>query len=107
MEPRRAAGSGERDSHQRRDVTPVLFAAGLRSRPTVPGVTLYTSGRPSRAKTLRVLRTRFGYWLLFVVPAAVTPLAWNNGYPETAGLTGLAATIGLVWFVRVWRQTQP
>ena len=69
-------------------------------------MTLYTSGRPRRAKTFRVLRTRLGYWLLFFVPAVATVLAWNAGYFETAGLTGLAAAIGLAWFVRVWRETE-
>lgn len=69
-------------------------------------MTLYTSGRARRAKALRVLRTRFGYWLLFFVPAAATVLAWNAAYYQTAGLTGLAAAIGLAWFVRVWRETE-
>jgi len=69
-------------------------------------MTLYTSGRPRRAKALRVMRTRVGYWLLFFVPAAATVLAWNSGYYATAGMTGLAAAIGLAWFVRVWRQTE-
>ncbi len=82
------------------------FAPGLRCASSVPEVTLYTSGRPRRAKTLRVLRTRLGYWLLFFVPAAATVLAWNSGYYQTAGLTGLAAAIGLAWFVRVWRETE-
>jgi hypothetical protein len=68
-------------------------------------MTLYTSGRARRAKALRVMRTRLGYWLLFFVPAATTVLAWNSGYYQTAGMTGLAAAIGLAWFVRVWRQT--
>jgi hypothetical protein len=82
------------------------FAPVLRRRPSVQGVTLYTSGPPRRANTLRVLRTRLGYWLLFFVPAAATVLAWNSGYFQTAGLTGLAAAIGLAWFVRVWRETE-
>lgn len=69
-------------------------------------VTLYTPGGPQRAASLRVLRRRFAYWLLFFVPAAVTPLAYTSGYPGPAGLTALAAGIGAAWFVRVWRETE-
>lgn len=69
-------------------------------------VSLYQPGWRRRAQTFRVLRNRFMYWCLFFVPAAATPVAWNNGYPEAAGLTGFAAAIGLAWFVRVWQETE-
>lgn len=41
-------------------------------------------------------------WCLFFAPAVGTVLAWDAGYFHTAGMTGLAAVIGLVWFVRAW-----
>jgi hypothetical protein len=78
----------------------------LRIVPNVRRMTLYQPENRRRTRDLRVLRSRFMYWCLFFVPAAATPLAWNNGYPATAGLTGMAAGIGLLWFVRVWRETE-
>ncbi|HEX2177027.1 MAG TPA: hypothetical protein VHG70_14055 [Nocardioidaceae bacterium] len=69
-------------------------------------MTLYKSGRARRAQALRVLRSRFLYWCLFFFPAAATAVAWDHGYFGTAGLTGLAAVIGCLWFVRVWRETE-
>ncbi len=53
-----------------------------------------------------MLRTRFLYWCLFFAPAVASVLAWNAGYVQTAGMTGLAAAIGLAWFVRAWRDTE-
>jgi hypothetical protein len=69
-------------------------------------VTLYDCGRTRRTHALRVLRSRFLYWCLFFVPAAATALAWEQGYFGVAGLTGLAAVIGCLWFVRVWHETE-
>jgi hypothetical protein len=71
-------------------------------------VTFYQSqpGRRRRAPAYAVLRSRLMHWCLFFVPTAATPIAWNNGYPEAAGLTAFAGGIGLVWFVRVWRETE-
>jgi hypothetical protein len=69
-------------------------------------LTLYQPGRPRRTQALRVLRTRVLYWLLFVVPAAAAPLVWRQGYPGSAGVAAVIAFIGLVWFVRVWRETE-
>lgn len=69
-------------------------------------MTLYQPGGRRRAQSFRVLRSRLLYWCLFFVPAALTVLAWNNDYPHTAGMTGLAAAIGLAWFVRVWGETE-
>lgn len=48
------------------------------------------------------MRTRFLLWCLFFAPAAAAVLAWNAAYYQTAAMTGLAAGIGLVWFVRAW-----
>jgi hypothetical protein len=53
------------------------------------------------------MRSRFLHWCLFFGPAAVTPLLWNTGYWGAAGLTAMAAVIGLLWFVRVWQETEP
>jgi hypothetical protein len=70
-------------------------------------MTLYLPGGPRRRTAAwRALRSRFLYWCLFFVPAALTLLAWNYGYPGAAGMTGLMAAVGLAWFVRVWRQTE-
>ena len=69
-------------------------------------MTLYQPGGRSRAQSFRVLRSRVLYWCLFFVPAVLTVLAWNQGYWQTAGMTGLAAVIGLAWFVRVWGETE-
>jgi hypothetical protein len=71
-------------------------------------MTLYQSGptRRRRGSALRMLRDRLLFWSLFFLPAAAAVVAWNHGYPQTAGMTGFAAAIGLAWFVRVWRETE-
>ena len=80
-------------------------AAG-RGVPNVWFMTLDQPGHRQRTRDLRVLRSRFLYWCLFFVPAVLTVLVWNYGYPQYAGVTGMGAVIGLVWFVRVWGETE-
>jgi hypothetical protein len=84
------------------------FARGVRVLRTLSFVSFHQTqpGQRRRVQAIKALRSRLLHWCLFFVPAAATPMAWNNGYPETAGLTGMAAVIGLLWFVRVWRETE-